>query len=156
ITTAANLSPNIGNIFAIGDIDLWDVTGNNYNYDQHREQENVAADSEIEITNLFGDVEVRPADTDRIVIDVRKTIRAADKEDADRRDQEFSFSIDQEGSKYLVRSNRDQSGFRGGPRQRFKSSLTVQVPKRAAVHVDNRNGRVFLQDLIGNQGFVSR
>lgn len=156
ITTAANLNPDIGSIFQIGNIDLWDVTGNNYNYDQHLEQQAASPDSEIEIANFFGDVEIRPADTDRIVLDVRKTIRASNKEEADRFDQEFAFSINQEGSKYRIRSNRDEAGFSGTPRQRFKSSLAVQVPKRASVHLDNRNGRVLIQDLTGNQGIVNR
>src|SRR5262245_22818748 len=131
ITTAANLSPDIGNIFQIADIDLWDVTGNNFNYDQHVEEQAAAPDSEIEVTNFYGDVEVRPGDTDRIVVDVRKTVRASDKQEADRLDQEFSFSITRDGGKYQIRSNRDDAVFRGRPRQRFKSSLTVQVPKRA-------------------------
>ena len=113
ITTAANLSPDIGSIFQIGNIDLWDVTGNNFNYDQHVEQQSATPGSEIEVTNFFGDVEIRPADTDRIVVDVRKTIRASDKQEADRLDQEFSFSIIQEGSKYRIRSNRDDAGFGG-------------------------------------------
>src|SRR5438477_8400430 len=51
ITTAANISPELGNIFEIGDIDLWDITGNNYTYDQHTEQQDVKPDSEIQITN---------------------------------------------------------------------------------------------------------
>src|SRR5215510_5893784 len=41
ITTAASVSPELGRIFEIGDIDLWDITGDNYSYDQHLEQENV-------------------------------------------------------------------------------------------------------------------
>src|SRR5262249_55917010 len=59
ITTAANVSPDLGRIFEIGDIDLWDITGNSYTYDQHVEQQNVKAGSQIEIVNFFGDVEVR-------------------------------------------------------------------------------------------------
>ena len=156
ITTAANLSPEIGNIFEIGDLDLWDITGNNYTYDQHREQESVPAGSEIEIVNLFGSVEVRPSDSDRIVVDVRKTIRANDKAQADRLDGDFTFFVRLEGSKYRIASNRDESGFDGTPRQRFKSSLTVQVPKRSTVHVDNRNGRVAVHDLAGSPNIVNR
>ena len=86
ITTAANVSPELGNIFDIGDIDLWDITGNNFTYDQHREEAAMAG-SEIEIVNLFGDVEVRPAETDRIAVDVKKTVRAANREEADRLEQ---------------------------------------------------------------------
>ena len=54
ITTAANVSPGLGRIFEIGDIDLWDITGNSYTYDQHVEQQNVTSGSEIEIVNFVG------------------------------------------------------------------------------------------------------
>jgi hypothetical protein len=156
LTMAANVSPELGSIFEIGDIDLWDITGNNYTYDEHREQLNVTPGAEIEIINLFGNVEVRPADTDRIVVDVSKTVRASNKGEADRIEQEFTFSIRGEGLNYRIRSNRDEAGFQSGPRQRFKSSLIVQVPKRAAVRLDNRNGRVLIQDLTGDQSLVNR
>ena len=156
ITTAAHVSSDIGNIFAIGDIDLWDITGDNYSFDQRVERQSVAADSAIEIVNFFGDVEVRPAESDEIVVDVKKTIRASSREEADRLDQDFTFSIEGEGPNYRILSNRDQSGFRGSPRQRFKSSLTVHVPRRSAVHLNNRNGRILLEDLTGNQAVANR
>jgi len=156
ITTAANLSPDLGPFFGIGDIDLWDITGDNYTYDQHIERQSVASGSQIEIVNYFGDVEVRPAESDEIVVDVKKTIRAPSREEADRLDQDFTFSIEGEGLNYRIMSNRDQSGFHGSPRQRFKSSLTVHVPRRSAVHLDNRNGRIIFEDLTGNQGIVNR
>jgi type VI protein secretion system component Hcp len=156
ITTAANVSPEIGRIFDIGDIDLWDITGDNYNYDQHLERQGVVSGSEIEIVNFFGDIDVRPAGSDQIIVDVKKTIRAANRGEADRLDRDFTFSIQEEGSRYRIMSNRDQSGFHGTPRQRFKSSLTVRVPKNAALHLDNRNGRVSVQDLFGNQNLTNR
>src|SRR5436190_8465969 len=55
LTVAANVSPELGNIFNIGDFDLWDITGNNYTFDQHQEM-NVNAGSEIEIINQYGSV----------------------------------------------------------------------------------------------------
>ncbi len=155
ITTAANVSPEIGNIFDIGDIDLWDITGNNFTYDQHRE-ETAAPGSEIEIVNLFGSVEVRPAESDRIAVDVKKTVRAANQQEADRLERDFTFSILKEDGKYRIVSNRDGSGFSGSRRQRFKSSLMIQVPKRSALHLDNRNGRVFVDGLTGDQNIVNR
>jgi len=157
ITTAANVSPEIGNIFQIGDLDLWAITVNSYMYDQHQEQQSVPPGSEIQIINYFGSVEIQPSESDRIVVDVKKTIRASNKQEADRLDGDFNFSIQGEDSKYRVASNRDDGfGSRGIPRQRFKSSLTVQVPKRSALHVDNRNGQVIVRDLIGNQSIVNR
>src|SRR5688572_13473790 len=35
VTTAANISPELGHIFEFGD--LWDIAGNNYSYEEHRE-----------------------------------------------------------------------------------------------------------------------
>ena len=158
ITTAANVSPDLGNVFEIGDFDLWDITGNNFTYDQHQEM-NVKAGSEIEILNMFGSVDVRPSDSDRIVLSVKKTIRAANKDEADRLDKDFTFSIKDEGSKYRIVSNRDD-GFAGTgirtQRQGYKSSLTIQVPKHSMLHLDNRNGGVSVRDLTGNQNIVDR
>ena len=156
ITTAANVSPEIGNIFEIGNIDLWDITGNNFSYEQHLEQMNVMPGSAIEIDNSFGDVEVHAADTDRIVVDVKKTIRAANKAEADRIEPDFNFVVSQEGSGYRIRSTRDDGAVHTYPRQRFKSSLAIQVPKRSALHLENRNGRVFVQDLTGDQVILNR
>jgi DUF4097 and DUF4098 domain-containing protein YvlB len=158
ITTAANVSPEIGNIFAIGDFDLWDITGNNYTYDEHQQvAEKVGDGAEIEIVNFFGDVEIRPSDSGELIVDVKKTIRASNKEEADRLNGDFTFSIREEASKYRITSNRENgSGFRGTPRQRFKSSLSVLVPRRSALHIDNRNGRVILRELTGNQNIVNR
>src|SRR5207245_6628845 len=99
ITTAANVSPEIGNIFNIGDIDLWDITGNNFTYDQHREESGTPGSS-IEIVNFFGSVEVRPDVSDRIVVDVKKTVRAANRQEADRLERDFTFSILKDGGNY--------------------------------------------------------
>lgn len=156
VTTAANFNSDLGNFIQIGDIDFLDIAGESYSYDQHREQQSVEPNSEIEIVNLFGDVEVRPADTDRIVLDAKKNIRANSKDEADRFDQDFTFSIQGGGSRYRIVSNRDESGFVGTPRRRFRSSLVIQVPKRSMVHVDNRNGRIDVQDLTGNQTILNR
>jgi len=156
ITTAANVSPEIGHIFEIGDIDLWDITGDSYTYEQRVEQQDVRAGSDIEIVNWYGNIEVRPADTDRIVVEVVKTLRASDRSEADRMDRDFVFSIKDSGSRYTVMSNRDEFGSAGSFRQRYKSSLMVQVPKRSALKLQNRNGRIFLQDLTGSQSVVNR
>src|SRR5712692_5258470 len=92
VTTAANISSDAGTIFEIGDVDLWDITGNNFTFDEHEEAA-VPDGSTIEIVNLFGDVEVRPSGADRVLLDVKKTIRASTKDEADRLSKDFTFSI---------------------------------------------------------------
>jgi hypothetical protein len=157
VTTAANISPELGNIFHIGDLDLWDITGNNYDYEERRE-ESIPAGSTINITNFYGNVDVRPADTDRVILEVRKTIRASSRDEADRLAEEFTFEIKNENSMYRIVSNRDDdiNRSRFGQRQRFKSSLTIQVPKEAALRIENQRGGVTIQDLTGNQTIINR
>src|SRR6266571_601153 len=156
ITTAANVSPGLANIFEIGDLDLWDITGNSYSFDQHQEA-SMPEGLDIDIVNLLGNVEVRPSESDRVIVDVKKTIRASSKEEAERLNGDFAFSIKNDGSKYRIISNRDDDfRLRGNARQRFKSSLAVQVPRRSSVRLENRNGRVTVQDLTGHQNIVNR
>jgi hypothetical protein len=157
VTTAANISPELGNIFDIGDLDVWDITGDNYSYDERQEQ-TIPSGSTIMVTNLYGNVDVRPSESDRIVLEVMKTIRASNREEADRLSQDFTFQIRNEGTGYRIVSSRDDSSATGVIRQRnhFKSSLTIQVPKASMLQIDNRNGRVTIQDLTGNQKIVNR
>jgi DUF4097 and DUF4098 domain-containing protein YvlB len=156
ITTAANISPDVENIFQLGDLDLWDITGNNFEYSEHQEAD-VPAGSTIEIVNLYGNVDVHPSETDRVILDVKKTIRAAQKADADRYSNDFTFSIRNEGSRYRIVSSRDEVvGRLGRSRQYYKSSLTILVPKRSTVQVDNRNGRVTVENLEGRQNITNR
>src|SRR6516225_5597084 len=53
ITTAANVSPKLANIFDMGNSDLWNITGNSYSFDEHKEgplpNKPLPADYEIEI-----------------------------------------------------------------------------------------------------------
>jgi len=154
ITTAANVSLNFDGDF--GDLDLWDITGNNYSYDEHHELPVTGAPA-IDIVNMFGNVDVRASNAENVVLDVKKTVRASSKEEADRLSSDFTFRIVNDGSTVRIASSQDSAptGRRIG-RQRFKSSITVYVPKASAVKLDNRNGRVSIQDLTGNQNVTNR
>ena len=155
LTTAVNISSDLGNMFDIDEIDLWDITGNNFSFDEHREAV-VPLDSNIEIVNPFGKVEIRASDSDRVVLDVKKTVRASNKEEAEHLSKDFTFSIEPGRSGYRIVSNRDAVDFRDIPRQRFKSSLKLHVPKRSSIRIDNRNGKVSIQGLEGNQQVSNR
>jgi hypothetical protein len=158
ITTAANVSSNIDGVFDVGDLDLWDITGNNYSYDEHHELPVTGAPT-VDIVNMFGNVDVRPSESDTVVLDVRKTVRASSSEEADRLSSDFTFRIVNDGSTVRIASSQDPdqpTGRRMAGRQRFKSSLTVYVPKNSAVQLDNRNGRVTVQDLAGRQTVINR
>jgi hypothetical protein len=149
LTAAANMSPDFGYLLEMANIDLWDITGNSYQFSEHYEKD-VPSGSSIEIINRYGNVEVTPAETDRIVVDVAKTVIAADQTAANDLEKVLTYSIVQEGDTYRVIStfNRDQNSVRG---RRFKTSLTVKVPRRSSLVVNNRNGAVKISELTGEQ-----
>jgi hypothetical protein len=155
-TVGANISPNIGQFFGVGElIDLWTITGNNYDYTDHVEAD-VTAGSVIDIFNLYGNVDIRPGPENRIILDVKKTVRAANQAEADGMSKGFTFSIEpQPDGTVRIRSNKDEGADpneerRGTDRQRYKSNLTIQVPAQAVLKVTNRFGSTDVAEVNGN------
>lgn len=146
MTLAANMSPNLSRLVQLGDFDIWDLTGNNFAYTE-KLVESAPQGSTIDIVGRNGDIDVMPSDSDRITVDVSKTVRAADQAEADRLSPEFLYSIKKEGTNFRIESNYDH---------RFKASLVVHVPKRSAVSIENRHGRVTMKGLTGNQAIANR
>jgi putative adhesin/cell wall-active antibiotic response 4TMS protein YvqF len=165
ITVTANINPNIGSIFDIdGDFDIWDIAGNSYHFTEHQELD-ATAGATIRIFNVYGSVDVKPADGDRITLDVEKTVRATDQTEADRRVKDFTFAILNEAGTYRVVSSLDEARTRsdntwevriGNDRQRFKSNLTIRVPRKAKLDINNRYGAVAVDGLEGNQTIANR
>ena len=153
LTAASNISPDFNTFFENVGIDVFDITGNDYMYTEHYEKD-VPAGSSIEIINRYGNVEVTPSETDRITVDVAKTVVAANQEQADNLSKVLTYSIVEEGSRYRIIStyNRDQNSSRG---RRFKTSLTVHVPTRSNLNVNNRNGSVEISGLTGDQNLTN-
>ena len=149
LTAAANMSPDFGALFEMANIDLWDITGASYQYTEHYDKD-VPAGSSIEVINRYGNILITPADTDRISVDVAKTVIARNEEEAKKLNTEFTYSITEEGGRYRIIStyNRDQNTVRG---RRFRTSLTIKVPRKAVLDVNNRNGNVEISDLTGDQ-----
>ena len=149
LTAAANMSPDLGAFFESVNIDIFDIAGANYQYTEHYEKD-VPAGSAIEVINRYGNVIVTPAATDRITVDVAKTVTARNPEEAKELERTFTYSIVESNGRYQVIStfNRDQNTVRG---RRFRTSLTITVPKKASLDVNNRNGNVEISDLIGDQ-----
>ncbi len=161
ITAGANMSPQIGELFNLSsNFDFWDLTGNNFEYTDHQEMD-ATSGSAIEIYNLYGGVEVKPGDGDRIILDVTKTVRAANKEEADRLVQDFTFSIKNQGDRYRIASNRDAdlSGVQiriGNERQRYKSSMVLRVPRKARLDLNNKYGTIDVEGLEGLQSITNK
>ena len=142
---AAHISSDLGFL----DINL----GENFEFDARLE---LAAEGGgiVEIRNVYGDVEVSAGETDGIVVEIVKTVRARDRAEAERIEPELSFTIFERDGTYLIESNRDDIANRR--RRRFKTSLAVKVPALSAVTVDNRYGTVTISGLTGDMVVVNR
>jgi DUF4097 and DUF4098 domain-containing protein YvlB len=149
LTAASNIGPDFNSLFEVAGFDILDITGKEYQFTEHHEKD-VPSGSSIEIINRYGSVEITPAETDQIIVEVAKTITASDEKLADEFAKGFTYSIVEEANRYRVISNfnRDDNRLRG---RRFRTSLTVKVPKRSNVSVDNRFGGVEISDITGDQ-----
>jgi hypothetical protein len=150
ITVAANMNPDFGKLFNIHDLDVWDLTGNNFTFAEQHVAE-TSSSPVIEVAGNFGDIEVLPGDGNRITLDVKKTIRAANQSEADRLSSGSVYSISNagpdEGMKYRIAASSNR---------RFKTSLTIHVPSHSIVTIENRNGSVSVRGLTGNQEITNR
>jgi len=149
LTAASNMSPDFTSLFEVAGIDIAEITGKDYQFSEHYEKD-VPSGSSIEIINRYGSVEVTASDEDRITVDVAKTVIAADEKQAEELSKVLVYSIVEESNRYRIISsyNRDQNRLRG---RRLKTSLTVRVPKKSSVSINNRYGAVEVTDLIGDQ-----
>jgi len=150
ITLAADMSPDIGKLINSRSFDVWDLTGNNFDFTEQHVMETGPAPV-IEVAGNFGDVEILPSDSNQITLDVRKTVRAVNQTEAGRLSTEFVYAITNSGpdekSKFRIASTYNQ---------RFRASLSIRVPRRSQVSVENRNGNVTVRGLEGNQEIANR
>lgn len=159
-SAAANSSFGFGNFSDLDfDFDLLDAN-QDFEYPEHLELD-APAGSRIQIVNAYGAVDIQPADTDRIIVDIQKVVRARDKAEADRLEPDFKFSILPSGGGFRIASNRASDDGRvevriGNGRRRYKSSMVVRVPKQAVLKVENRYGAVNMAGLTGDQVIETR
>jgi hypothetical protein len=150
ITVAANMQPDFGKLFNIHDLDVWDLTGNNFTFTEQQVAE-TGPNPVIEVAENFGDVEVMPGDGNRITLDVKKTIRAVNQSEADRLSSSSVYSISNTdadgGKKYRIATSSNR---------RFRASLSIHVPLHSIVTIENRNGNVSVRGLTGNQEITNR
>jgi hypothetical protein len=150
VTLTANMNPDFGKLFNIHDLDVWDLTGNNFTFTEQQVAE-TGPNPVIEVAENFGDVEVMPGEGSRITLDVKKTIRAANQAEADRLSSGSVYSISNNGPDGVVKFRIASSSNR-----RFKASLSIHVPPHSIVTIENRNGNVSVRGLTGNQEITNR
>src|SRR6185436_9526390 len=96
--------------------------------------------------NLRGNVRVTGSDEAEVKVDSHKMIRAFNKSDADRADQQTPVEIIVEGSRIVVRTNQD----RATNARRLSSDLEVSVPRGVTIEGRGNYGDYDITDVTGS------
>jgi len=153
-TVAANVTSDLGFINVFGDnLNIFDILGETYEFSSQIEAE-VESGRIIEIHNSYGAVDIETGPAGSIVVTVEKRVRASSAESAAEIESELVFSIEDGAGRYVVGSNRAELG--NSLRQRFRTSLRIQLPADSSIVIDNSYGPVRMADLRGNQVVANR
>jgi len=100
----------------------------------------------IVFENPRGNIKVTGADTTEVTVTGTKTVRAFERNDADRTNGNTAVEIVPEGDRLLIRTNQD----RAPDNQQISDDLEVTVPRSLAVESRGRNGDYEIADLAGD------
>ena len=92
---------------------------------------------ELQVINAHGAVEVRGAETDRITVTFRKSIRRKNRVEAAKVADQLKMTVNRDGARLILSTNRDD--FR---RKGFETGFTVTAPAGQAVLIRNSYGPV--------------
>jgi hypothetical protein len=112
-----------------------EVFGESFDY-PISQQKAIGEKSRILFDNVRGNVRVTGADVAEIQVTGRKTVRAYNKADADKVNEQSPLEIIMEGERVIVRSNQE----RVSEDRRATTDLEVTVPRGASVEGRGRSG----------------
>jgi DUF4097 and DUF4098 domain-containing protein YvlB len=161
-TTAVNLTGDLRIADIVGEVDIFDLLGENFEFRSEMVHEieaveaveAVEAGRVIEIRNGAGSVVVEAGEDGVIVLGLRKRVRASSEERAAEIEPQLDFTLEDRGGRYVIESNYESLS--EDLQQRLRSGLTVRVPREFSVVVANAQGPVAVSDLRGNQSVVNR
>lgn len=122
-----------------------DVFSEQYDY-RFSDQRAATGATTVAVENLRGNVRVNGSDEPEIKIDSHKMIRAFNKADADRADQQTPVEIVVEGSRIVVRTNQE----RASNAHRLSSDLEVTVPRGVTIEGRGNYGDYDITDVTGS------
>ena len=122
-----------------GDLDLFDLIGENYEF-HDRFEWTIVDGVPMEIRNSYGSVHVTPSNDGRVRLDVSKSVRASGFEQAAALAPELAFRLEEGDGLYVIRSNQDDMSPELA--RRFRTRLDVRVPVTTPVTVENVQGIV--------------
>lgn len=106
----------------------------------------------LELSNKYGDIVVQTSETDKVVIDVKVTVRYPSRDRAEKLlsyiNVEFTEDVDKISAKTVIDDNFNFSGW-GGESRRFAIDYNVKMPAEMDMTLSNRYGNTELGVLKG-------
>jgi hypothetical protein len=127
-----------------------DVFGEQYDYPVSATAP-AAGVTRIAFDNPRGNIKVTGGDAQEITVTGHKTIRAWQRDDAERTDKITPLEIVPQGDRLLIRTNQD----RAPDNQRVADDLEVTIPRGMAVEARGRSNDFEVSDLNGNVELAS-
>jgi DUF4097 and DUF4098 domain-containing protein YvlB len=125
---------------------------NSYTYTQTLSQP-AKPQSSLLVVVRRGDVEVHGADQNTIEAVIKKTIRAANEEDAKKTANALQISFAEQAGRYLLDTNLDSLPNSG---RNVRLDVTLRVPKALAAEINTERGDIVLDGLKGEQTLSPR
>ena len=134
------------------DDDFANVFMNSYTYTQTLSHP-AKPQSGLLVVVRRGDVEVRGSDQNTIEAVVKKTIRAANEEEAKKAANDLQISFVEKAGRYLLETNLDSLPNNG---RNVRLDITLRVPKAFAAEITTERGDVVLDGLKGEQTLTAK
>lgn len=119
---------------------------------QFHKEYNANANTTLEISNKYGDVNIESWDKDQVVIDVKVTVELPNAEKAEKLlgyiDVHFSEGENRVTARTVIDDKFNYSGW-GMSSKRFSIDYTVKMPAATALTLSNRYGNTDINDLSG-------
>ncbi len=123
--------------------------GSDYDYDIN-ETESISAQpkggvTRVVLDNLHGNLSLKGEDAGDVKVTGRKTVRAFNRNDADRANQQTRIHIERQGDSLLIRTDEF-----GGPRLiQITTDLDITIPRGISVESRGRTGDLTIDDVDG-------
>ena len=134
------------------DDDFANVFLNSYTYTQTLSQV-TKPQSGLLVVVRRGDVEVRGAEQNTMEAVVKKTIRAANEEEAKKLANDLQISFVEQAGRYLLQTNLDSLPNSG---RNVRLDITLRVPKALGAEITTERGDVVLEGLKGEQTLTAK
>jgi hypothetical protein len=123
-----------------------DMFGEAYDFDLAEKKIATAKAPRIYIENFRGNARIAGTDANEIRVSGRKTVRALQREDADRAAKVTALELVQQGDTFVIRTNQE----RADQQHRVTADLEITVPKGATIEARGRRGDFDISDINGD------